>query len=292
MLVFTKPFTAKNLIVKTSLIGLAVTSLVASGTTGGSVNAVNPVNGKAFMATINRDAAKSQSTLKSIEIELSQNSGGMLTFVRDGKTYNFTNADLVTGEAYLYQKQFGNITISLQNSSKRDLAPTHNLTTDNVDLWYIGLSNAPENYVERGYAIFGKSTAAMPSDKTVTYHGRVEGYTVNKGSGVQRWVDGASRLTANFKTQTIAGQFDNIRTYDVVNNSVKNESYVVSIQNGKISGNGFSGALSFADNGTDVAVFNNVINGKFYGQAAAEIGATGQIETVDDVITFATVGKQ
>ncbi|PCI87744.1 MAG: hypothetical protein COB24_04810 [Hyphomicrobiales bacterium] len=289
MFFFIKSGIVKKLLVKTCFTGLVIFSLMANGTTGGGVSAVNT---KAFMAAINRNDAKSQSNLKSIGIELLQDRDGVLTFVRDGKAYNLSNADLLAGETHLYQKKFDNIIIQLQNSSKRDFIPNHNLNADNVDLWSIEFFDSVETYIDRGYAIFGNSTTSMPSSETVGYLGRVKGYTVNKTNGAQRWIEGASALVVDFDKQTMTWRFDNFRTKGLVNNRIRTESYIVEIQNSRISGNGFSGTLSLSNNDKNIPVFNDVINGGFFGATASEIGATGQIETANDVITFAIILKQ
>lgn len=103
-----------NTLAKTTLIGAAVGSLMASGTT----YVEPPLKLTSQQANITRDGANSTQVSNFEEVSLTEKTNGMLEFVKNGKTYSFSKADLMANDNNLYSKKFGDLTVYLQNSSK------------------------------------------------------------------------------------------------------------------------------------------------------------------------------
>lgn len=263
----------KYFIFKSSVISAAIMTLAACGVTTGSET--TPVS-----ASIFRDGASGTPTLKKVDASYSKDTSGKVTLIHDGKTYTFTDADLVdSNPPKKYLKIFGDITLTFKE----------NISNGKFTVWSVDFENSLANYNDRGWAVFGDRTQSMPTSKVTTYNGSMFGYSVNKANGMQIGIDGTSQLITDFNTNKITGNFNLTRTYDYETGAnVSAEFDKITITNGEISGNTFNGGLTLTNGGTAVPVTSGAIEGGFYGEENNGLGVAGvgQLETSDSVTTF------
>lgn len=267
-----------NTLAKTTLIGAAVASLMASGTT----YVEPPLKLTSQQANITRDGANSTKVSNFEEVSLTEKTNGILEFVKNGKTYSFSKADLMANDNNLYSKKHGDLTVYLQNSSKRNFEKFHNHTTKDVNLWFLNVDDVANNSRNLGYSVFGTISQVAPDTKTSLYQGRAEGYTVNRQTNDQFWLYGDINLSTDFSIgkQTITGEINNIRSQDQQNNN--NEapiSNVVQLVNGKIANGKFTTEILTAENGVQVAVESGSVKGGFYGDKSNQAAGVGKFTT-------------
>lgn len=140
------------------------------------------------------------------------------------------------------------------------------------------------DYHQGFFNIVGEKTATLPTNITATYLGAVTGFVVDKKADNYSRIDGKGSLTASFTAATISGKFDQ---FTKVNNITIPD---VIVSNGVISGNGFSGDVAISD--TSQAPLTGKIKGNFYGNGAAEIGATASLDNDAYASSLAFTGKK
>ena len=268
----------KNVIKLTSVIATLVT-LTACQTT-----ATQSKSYSTDLSALKQDYINNKLDFSSESVNLTKNNG-TITVKVDGKTNDFTNADLKTSQnnTKYYSRETGDEYIYLKSVSDNKFATEYGLKTDNVGLWFIDSGNAKTKTYKSGYAVFGDKPETTSSAKTTTYNGRVQGQYRNKGSLSIAYLKGESHFTADFNAQSITGGFDNLYLYGENFDDTKLPDAVIS--NGKITNNSFSGNLQ---QGSFAA---GTINGGFYGENAIEIGGTAQLENDLGLIVFGFTGK-
>lgn len=273
---------------RASIVGLAVVSLLATGGTGSDT----PVKLTSQQAFLERDSSSGTTSTLEIgyqEVSLTEKSDGSLSFVKNGKTYNFNSSDLIEDDNNLYSKKFDGKEVLLQNSSKRNLEKFHDLVTDDVNLWYFAIEDDKNNVSNRGYAALGTINKVAPDNKTTLYSGRAEGYSVSRHNAAQFWVDGDINLTTDFNIgkQTISGDITNIKTQDQQdNNKVSDFGSNLKLVNGKISNGKFTTELAFADSAVARTVESSSVKGGFYGDKSSQAAGIGTLTTPDNYINF------
>lgn len=268
------------------LLGVASTAilLAACQTTGSSTTELRSTHG-----TVEEDLNTNIVAPKKTAISYDKDGNGTVSIKRDGKTYSFTKANLVSGSKDHYVKDVNGVEVQLKNYSTV-FSKYDDHDTKDVQLWYFGEWNKGKDVYSSGYVDFGNKTETMPTTLSASYAGRVQGYSVNKDtSGGQAYINGAINLNANFNTntQSITGNINNIEAIDANFGDVS-KFPDIAITNGKIANGGFTGQLSH--NGTDVV--SSSLNGSFYGKDAAEVGGIGQIETANTHTTFGFTGSK
>lgn len=284
---------------RTSLVSLAMATLIASGTTtggggtggggtgdggtGGGTPDVTDITSLHVTGKID-DTAKTKTILAN-DIVFSK-SGDDITIKRVGKTYSFKAADLKTTNGLKsYTITVGDETITLQNMSTEFLQDSKKYTTNNVDMWWAKIEDEGKGIEEEGYFVIGSNVPdKLPTTGKSTYKGGMAGYFLNTDTGVQKFYLGDSTLNVDFATQNVTGGMTNILTSN-------NESFGpdIIINGGKIAASGFLGALTYSGG---AASTGGAIIGDFNGADASEMGGIGQIESENSGFSFAFTAKK
>lgn len=263
----------KDLVLKTGVVGLALATLVASGTT-------TDTGISSISASILRDSTNKSATLKKVDSNYLKSDDGNLTLTLDGKAYDFTNADLVDNNSPTrYSKKFGDVTLSFEE----------NISNNNFTVWSVGMYNSTADYTEFGWSVFGDKAQNVPTDKTSTFKGPMYGYSVIKADGVETRLDGQGQLFINYDASKIDGDFTFTKVYSPVTGDLKTLEFdKIVLVGGAITGNAVAGEIGLSKNDKFLSVTNSSFEGNFYGGDKNDlgIGGVGQAETDVSITTF------
>lgn len=268
---------------RTSLVGMATATLIASGaTTGGGTTGAKEITSLHVTGKIDNTAQ--EAGIVKTNLTFLKN-GDDITMKRGGKTYSFKAADLKTSAGQKsYTITAGDETISLQNMSTEFLQDAKKYTTNNVDLWWANIEDKGKDITDQGYFVIGTVSNSVASTGTATYTGGATGYYIGTTDGTEAFYLGDSELIVDFAAQNISGGIRNLETAESVSFGTN-----VDITGGKLTSDGFTGKLKYSNG---AAATNSFISGNFYGTDSAEIGGVGQIENATTALSFGFTAKK
>lgn len=229
-----------------------LTNLVASQafpTVGGSINTVANSNGtfsQTSLVTASADIVGVSYNASNQSYTITSNIGSQAFAASDRNAASSNN--LIT----TYTKRTGNVQDDLILAN----GPAAGFTYSNFGSWVRTTDNTTSVAVHNSYAVYGIPTAAadMPRTGSATY--ATAGGATQVAGNTLRALSGTGSLTANFGTGNIQtslalGGFGTLSGSATINSN--NATF-----SGGMGGAGYSGALA----------------GRFFGPAAAEVGAT------------------
>lgn len=227
---------------------------------------------------------------------------GTKTVTTEGLTFETTNKALIldaSGSGGLGDYTFEYKTTSDPNQviavvGGKDILLTYNPTTK---AWsgsdasyyiekYIDFSSASGQVAIGNYQVTDKSTGEFKSaplligletnpntlNGTATYSG--PSFLYVKHDSTDTWSEGTGALSADFNAGTVSGSMSFPGAYTGYADIIANPT-TISIDPATISGNGFSSTLSVTP--ADISfssVASTVVDGKFFGVAGSDVGAT------------------
>lgn len=227
------------------------------------------------------------------DFSVETNNDGGIDIEADGKTMSFSDSD-VSGDQWRKDGNPQQVAIAFGKSTREAIDEDDK---NYSQVWqYFYADNSPEQLT--GFAVVGNETpvGSMPTSADATYVGQagmivspVAGNIGQNSFAVQWGTDDAkranrssdARLEADFAAKSVNGAF----TGAVViagNTATSDARFDVTLQNGNISGNGFSGNL------TGNNIDNGSYEGKFFGPSAEE--AAGVVEMSRGGGTFLGAG--
>ncbi|MBL1419073.1 MAG: transferrin-binding protein-like solute binding protein [Alphaproteobacteria bacterium] len=250
----------KYLLATTVLIGLAACQTTSSST-------MSIAQGVA--------TTPSQTKAISLEVDIKQNDDGGLTAIIDGKTYEFSKADLDAERTRpRYDKDLtdgSHLTVRRQGAG----------TSEHSELWRVQLRNDEAKTADLYFLAIGEKTEKPPTTGTASYRGGLELLLRDKAgdSDVFKYVYSDLDLDVDFATGTLSGQTSEHELYaNGIEDSVEFNGAVV-VSNGKITGNQITADLkSDAEFDSNMGLATSVtgtLDGNFFGYYGSEIKGTG-----------------
>lgn len=204
---------------------------------------------------------------------LAKNSSGGFDLELNGQSISFNSDNWIKGLGG-YGKLLSDTTVVSLNAGQGIVGYQSEFTyVDVID----ALSSKGSDDVVIGFGVFGFETQTPPTNKTVTFTGKVRSFVNERDNfSFSNKITGDLSLSANFDTSKISGNITEIR-----NGRFKQYPGQLDLKNGVIAGSGYAADL-VADGTFNAALQDTItgkLNGGFYGPNAEETAGRFVIDT-------------
>lgn len=259
----------KYLLATTALLGLAACQTTGSTTMGSAQGVFNTAS-----------ASKTQS----VETEITAKDDGGLTAVIDGKTYEFTKAEL---DAERKRPRF---TKTLADGTRVRVDRHWAGDSEHSELWRVQIQNKTAKTEDMYFVAIGEKTAKPPTTGTAKYRGGFQTLLRNKtGGDAYKYVFSDLNLNVDFAKGTLTGQTSKHTLYSNEHEGLEFEG-AIALSNGKIDGNKITADLaSDAEFDSKVGLTSSLsgkLDGNFYGYYGSEIKGTGTLSNTAMIGAF------